>query len=120
MYVYYGAIPAFKYYTRNVGFLADAVVLGTEARSNRIEYREQIAALKGHRRVWLVFSHRHQNEELVIRVYAEGLGRCVKAVDGKGASAYLFDFSVSPGSAEQAGTEVPAHGERIGAKRAEQ
>ena len=70
------------------------------------------------RRVWLVFSHRHQNEELVIRVYAEGMGRCVREVTGVGAAAYLFDFSVPPDGAEQAGTAVPAHGERVGAVRA--
>jgi hypothetical protein len=118
MYVYYGAEPAFRYYTRDAAFPADAVVLGTEARANRTEYREQLTRFRGQRRVWLVFSHRHQNEELVIRVYAEGMGRCVRTINAPGAAAYLFDFSVLPDGAEQAGTAVPPHGEQVGAVRA--
>lgn len=117
MYVYYGARPAFLYYTRDGGFPTDAVMFGESARENRTEYREQLAKLHGQRRVWLVFSHRHKDEELIIRVYAEGLGRCVRAVDGNGAAAYLFDFSVPPGG-DQVGAGVAGFGERIGAVRA--
>jgi hypothetical protein len=117
MYVYYGAKPAFLYYTRDAAFPADAVEFGAEARSNRTEYREQLAKFRGQRRVWLVFSHRHQNEELVIRVYAEGMGRCERTVSGHGAAAYLFDFTVPPGG-DQPGAEIPPLGERIGATRA--
>ncbi|QDU18759.1 glycosyltransferase family 39 protein [Urbifossiella limnaea] len=60
VYVYYGAVPAFLHYTRDNPFPAEAVTLGTEARANRLEYRTQLAELKGAARVWLVFSHRHQ------------------------------------------------------------
>ncbi|MBY0514038.1 MAG: hypothetical protein K2P78_09030, partial [Gemmataceae bacterium] len=118
MYVYYGARPAFLYYTRDGGFPKSAVEFGTEARANRTEYRDQLARLKGQRRVWLVFSHRHQNEELIIRVYAEGMGRCVRTVTRTGAAAYLFDFTAPPGG-DQPGAEVPGHGERIGGIRVE-
>ncbi|MDB5307648.1 MAG: hypothetical protein JWO38_1850 [Gemmataceae bacterium] len=99
MYVYYGAVPAFKFYTRDNPFPADAVVLGTEARAKRAEYQAQLTQLKGSPRVWLVFSHRHRGEEAVIRAYAEGMGRCEKVVTAPGAAACLFDFTAAPGSA---------------------
>jgi hypothetical protein len=98
MYVYYGAVPAFTFYTREAPFPADAVVLGTEARKDRTEYRAQLAAFNGSRRVWLVFSHRHRHEESDITAYAEGLGRCQKVLTGPGTAAYLFDFTAPPGS----------------------
>lgn len=99
MYVYYGAVPAFTFYTRETPFPADAVVLGTEARKKRTEYRAQLAGLKGSRRVWLVFSHRHRHEESDITAYAEGLGRCERVLTRPGTAAYLFDFTAPPGSA---------------------
>lgn len=99
MYVYYGAVPAFTFYTRQAPFPADAVVLGAEARKDRTEYRTQLAAFKGSRRVWLVFSHRHRHEESDITAYAEGLGRCQRVLTGPGTAAYLFDFTAPPGSA---------------------
>lgn len=96
VYVYYGAVPAFLHYTRDDPFPAGAVTLGTEARANRLEYRTQLAALAGNARVWVVFSHRHQNEESVITAYAEGLGRGGKVVEAPGAAAYRFDFAARP------------------------
>jgi hypothetical protein len=98
MYVYYGAEPAFRFYTREAPFPADAVTVGTEARGDRLEYRGQLATLKGSPRVWLMFSHRHRHEESDIVAYAEGLGRCVTVVEARGAAAYLFDFTAPPGT----------------------
>lgn len=107
MYVYYGAVPAFTFYTRDTPFPADAATLGTEARANRIEYRDQLATLQGSPRVWVVFSHRHKHEESIIRAYAEGLGRCGQLVQAPGAAAYLFDFTAAPGSAVPADPVIP-------------
>lgn len=92
VYVYYGAVPAFIFYTRDNPFPAEAVTLGGESRDSRIGYRDELAKLKGHRRVWVVFSHRHKHEESLVRAYAEGMGRCDHAVKDAGAAAYLFDF----------------------------
>ena len=96
MYVYYGAAPAFAFYTRDNAFPTASVVIGSEARSNRMEYRQQLLPLTGSRRVWLLFSHRHKHEESDIRAYAEGLGQCLQIEQTTGAAAYLFDFSVTP------------------------
>lgn len=110
MYVYYGALPAFEYYTRESPFPADAVSKGAEARVNAAEYRTQLAALKGQPRVWVVFSHRHKHEESIIQAYAEGLGRCEQSIRFPGAAAFRFNFAVQPGSEAVAAT--PSNPER--------
>jgi len=99
MYVYYGALPAFTFYTREAPFPANAVTAGTETRKNEAEYREQLLPYQGQPRVWLVFSHRHHHEESTILTYAEGLGRCERVIRGEGAAAMLFNFAAAPGSA---------------------
>jgi hypothetical protein len=91
MYVYYGAVPAFTFYTRGDPFPPD-VTFGSEHRDGRTGYRDELARLAGHPRVWLVFSHRHKDEESLLRAYAEGLGRCEREIRHPGAAAFLFDF----------------------------
>jgi Dolichyl-phosphate-mannose-protein mannosyltransferase len=91
VYIYYGAVPAFTFYTRENPF-PPGVVLGTEYREGRIGYRDELRRLAGHARVWIVFSHRHRDEESLVRAYAEGLGRCEREVRQPGATAFLFDF----------------------------
>ncbi len=100
LYVYYGALPAYEYYTRKHPFPASTVVRGTGSRHNRDAYREQISQFKGQPRVWLLFSHRHRDEESVLTGYASGMGHCVSAFKGEGAALYLFDFSAPPDTAE--------------------
>jgi hypothetical protein len=89
-------VPAFLHYTRDNPFPAEMLTLGTEARAKRLEYRTQLAALKGSGRVWLVFSHRHMNEEKIITAYAEGLGRGGLVAEEPGAAAYRYDFAAGP------------------------
>ncbi|HEX4610109.1 MAG TPA: hypothetical protein VH092_18090, partial [Urbifossiella sp.] len=96
VYVYYGAVPAFLHYTRDNPFPAEMLTLGAEARTNRLDYRNQLVALKGNPRVWLVFSHRHMNEEKIITAYAEGLGRGGMVADEHGTAAYRYDFATGP------------------------
>ena len=96
VYVYYGAVPAFTFYTQNNPLPADVVCLGTEARTTATAYRDELARLAGSPRVWLIFSHRHKHEESLIRAYAEGLGRCDRTLTAPGAAAYRFDFSARP------------------------
>ena len=93
LYVYYGSLPAFEFYTRDRSFPAECVVKGTEARSNAAEYREQLSVFQGCGRVWILFSHRHGDEEPIIRTQAEGLGTCEATIRESGATAYLFNFA---------------------------
>jgi hypothetical protein len=91
VYLYYGGIPAFLFYTRDNPFPAE-VVFGEEHRANRTEYRDELSQFAGKPRVWLVFSHRHLAEESLLRSYAEGLGEIREELQRPGATAFLFDF----------------------------
>ena len=91
VYVYYGATPAFTYYTRDNPF-PPGVVLGREHRGQRTPYRDELVQLAGSGRVWIIFSHVYQSEDSLIRAYAEGFGVCRKTLHAPGAAAYLFDF----------------------------
>jgi hypothetical protein len=91
VYVYWGAVPAFTYYTRENPFPPD-VVLGVEHHSDHEGYRADILGYRGESRVWLIFSHPHQDEELVVQSYARALGECRREIHEAGASAFLFDF----------------------------
>jgi hypothetical protein len=93
VYLYYGGVPAFTYYTREEPF-PFPVVLGEEHRSSRTAYRDELRKLAGERRVWLVFSHRHQAEESLLRAYAESIGECREEFRRPGAAAFRYDFSV--------------------------
>jgi len=92
LYVYYGAAPAFTFYTRENPFPPGAVLIETEAYTERAAYRSQLAALRGARRVWLLFSHAYEDDAAIITVYAEELGRCELVVTAPGAAAYLLEF----------------------------
>jgi 4-amino-4-deoxy-L-arabinose transferase-like glycosyltransferase len=94
VYLYYGAIPAYTFYTRDHPFVPD-VLMGTEYRANRTGYRDELRKLAGEPRVWLIFSHRHQAEESLLQAYAEGLGECRQKISHPGATVFLFDFSAS-------------------------
>jgi hypothetical protein len=91
VYLYWGGVPAFLHYTRDDPFPA-AVALGTEHKDGRTAYRDELRAFAGERRVWVVFSHRHQAEESLLRAYAEGLGECREELRSPGASAFRYDF----------------------------
>ena len=95
VYVYYGAVPAFTFYTREHAF-PPGVILGTEHREARTEYRDELVKLAGQQRVWIIFSHPHQSEESLIRAYAEGLGECKREIIQPGSAALLFDFRGKP------------------------
>jgi hypothetical protein len=91
VYVYWGAVPAFTYYTRDNPF-PPGVVLGVEHHEDHLEYREDLQRFAGRPRVWLIFSHPHQDEEVVVQSYAQALGECRRKIQQPGAAAFLFDF----------------------------
>ncbi len=69
VYLYYGAAPAFTFYTRDKPFPV-AVTIGRENRGHSTGYRDELRQFAGEPRVWVVFSHHHQAEESQIRAYA--------------------------------------------------
>ena len=83
VYVYWGAVPAFTYYTRDNPF-PPGVVLGVEHHEDHLGYRDDLRRFAGEPRVWLIFSHPHQDEELVVQSYAEALGECRRKIQPLG------------------------------------
>jgi hypothetical protein len=91
VFVYWGGVPAFKFYTRNNPFPVP-VVLGVEHDERRLPYRDELRQFIGEPRVWVVFSHRHRAEESLLRAYSESLGECQEEVLKPGATAFRYDF----------------------------
>ncbi|MCI0699454.1 MAG: glycosyltransferase family 39 protein [Planctomycetia bacterium] len=90
VYVYYGAGPAFTFYTREQPLPAQVITLGAEHRGNLAGYRAELAKLRG--RVWVIVSHRHADEETVIRTTLDARGPCQREIKRPGAAAYLYEL----------------------------
>lgn len=88
VFVYYGAAPAFRFYTRAYPFAVNAVTVGEEHRGDPPAYRAELAQLKG--RVWVLVSHRHGDEETLLRATLDGRGVCERTVKRPGAAGYLY------------------------------
>ena len=91
VYVYWGAVPAYTFYTRDNPF-PPGVTLGIEHYEDLTGYRDDLLGCSGEPRARLIFSHPHQDEELVFQSYAEALGECRRKIQQPGAAAFLFDF----------------------------
>ena len=88
VYVYYSAVPAFTFYTRDRQLPAEVVTLGTEHRNDSAGYRAELNQLHG--RVWVIFSHPHKHEETMIRSMLDGRVSSERAIKQPGASAWLY------------------------------
>jgi hypothetical protein len=91
VYLYWGGVPAFHYYTRHNPFPVP-VVVGKEHDEERTPYRDDLRQFAGEPRVWVVFSHRHRAEESLLRAYSESLGECQESILRPGATAFRYDF----------------------------
>ncbi|HEX7320689.1 MAG TPA: glycosyltransferase family 39 protein [bacterium] len=98
IYVYYGAVNAFKYYARTFGFETDGYIQGVEARDNWQKYYDDLKKLAsgGHKRAWVIMSHistwNGVDEEKLFISYLDLLGKKVDAIRAPGAAAYLYDL----------------------------
>jgi hypothetical protein len=88
VHVYYGAAPAFDFYTRGRPLPAGCVTIGREHRDDPAGYRAELSALRG--RVWVVFSHPHGQEEALFRAVLDGRGACEREVRRPGAAVWLY------------------------------
>uniref|UniRef100_A0A7V3RHF0 Glycosyltransferase RgtA/B/C/D-like domain-containing protein n=1 Tax=candidate division WOR-3 bacterium TaxID=2052148 RepID=A0A7V3RHF0_UNCW3 len=93
IYVYYGAVNAYKYYQKKFPRLGDDYIPGIESRDDWTGYYRDIERLKG-KRVWFLFSHiaTHlgANEEKIFLSYLNILGTKIDSFSASGASAYLY------------------------------
>ena len=88
IYVYYSAVPAFTFYTRERPLGENALILGEERRDDPAKYVAEVAKLHG--RVWVIFSHPHNQEEAVLRTALNCRGTCEREMKLPGASAWLY------------------------------
>jgi hypothetical protein len=96
LFVYYGAVPAFRYYHERLRFKDQRVRLGRCHRDQWSLYAQDIALLAGHRRVWFVFSHYDVSEQSISESAfmvscLEQSGRVSNKLTHKGAMALLWE-----------------------------
>lgn len=96
IYVYHGALPAFKYYTQEHGF---NYISGIESEMDPIEYFQDIRGIPPKERIWFVFSHsctsEGVNEEYLIVHYLNKIGEQKLSFKVTGAALYLYNLSKS-------------------------
>jgi hypothetical protein len=88
VYVYYSSVPAFRFYTRTSPFPTDSVTIGEEHRGDPAGFRPELSALRG--RVWVIFSHPHDQEETLLRTTLDGYGICEQELKRPGAEVWLY------------------------------
>jgi 4-amino-4-deoxy-L-arabinose transferase-like glycosyltransferase len=92
VFVYYSAVPAYLFYTRDnpLPVPAEAVTFGVEHRDDPAAYRAEVEQLHG--RVWVVFSHPHKHEETMLRTMLEDRAPLARKIREPGAAAWLHDI----------------------------
>lgn len=96
LYIYYGAAPAFEYYSAKYGYDINDYVVGVSSRDNLSNYINDMDKLRGSRRVWILFSHvctgRGVDEEKFFLRYLENIGIKRDSFKSTGAAVYLYDL----------------------------
>jgi len=101
IYVYYGAVEAFRYYYNSRYYrMIDKknIIWGASHRNDLNQYVVDLGKiLRNEMRIWIVFSHYRENERIVIFNYLNNNGNLKANISNKGTLAYLFkiksDFS---------------------------
>jgi hypothetical protein len=100
LYVYYGAADALQYYQDRYGLADGDYVVGVPARYDWNRYRDDLMQLRGHKRVWVLFSHVHRSsgvdEEELLLYFLDSLGVRLDGQKAAGASIYLYDLATLP------------------------
>lgn len=98
LYVYHGAVPAFRYYATGYGLdIMPRVQATSWENTSWNEYEQDIERLRGHRRVWLLFSHSRtlagEDEEKVFLYLLDRRGARLDSFKSAGAAAYLYQMT---------------------------
>ena len=96
IYIYYGAVPAFRYYASAYGFEDGDYTVGVSSRNEPKEYIQDIYKHKGHKRAWFLFSHNCWrcivNEEQFFLTILDRIGNKTNESKSVEASVYLYDL----------------------------
>jgi Dolichyl-phosphate-mannose-protein mannosyltransferase len=97
VYIYYGALPAFKYYASRYGFRQGDYIEGIASRKDPEKYLNDIDRFRNHERVWFIFAHICRScrvdEENFFLQHLDTVGARLAAFTSEGASVYLYDLT---------------------------
>jgi hypothetical protein len=96
LYLYSASVPAFRYYSERYGFRESDCIVGKKARDNWKIYDNDLDKLRGHNRVWVLFSHVRKgsgvDEEKYFLKHLSSIGKRLDAMKKNGAAVYLYDL----------------------------
>jgi hypothetical protein len=90
VYVYYRNPHSVKYYQRYVQLPEQNVHWGKSSIRDQPQFSEEIASMKQWPRVWFLFSHRYEDEEIVFLSNIKG--KLLDQYHAPGVSLYLYNF----------------------------
>ena len=98
VYVYYWAGHAVRFYAPKYGFAMSDFILGADHHDQPELYRAELDALRGHARVWFLFSHVYENggfnEREFILDYLDSIGDLSRAYNAHGTSVFLYLYDL--------------------------
>jgi len=97
IYLYCMAYYSFKYYQNKYGFTDNDYIVGIWSRDNWRKYIADLDKLRGHPRVWLVFSHVYRgngvDQERLYLYHLDSIGKKLDSFNTVGAAVYLYDLT---------------------------
>lgn len=93
IYIYYASRVAFRYYSERYGFNNNEYIVGVSSRYNPQNYINDLNKLPESERLWILFSHVHQDGEGFFLNYLNSKGKIIDSFKAKGASVYLYDLN---------------------------
>lgn len=104
LYIYHRGRFPFKYYAERYGYEPGDYIIGIEdldkydgfkvTDREMQRYKADIDKLRGHKRVWFLFSHAWiRKENKLIKGYLDSIGKEVDFFETTGAFVYLYDLS---------------------------
>ena len=98
VYVYYWAAHAVRYYGPKYGMSMSDFIIGQDHHDDPAAYHAELNALRGHTRVWFLFSHVYENgnfnERDYILNYLNSIGRELREYRVPGTSVYLYLYDL--------------------------
>jgi hypothetical protein len=98
VYLYHWTEPAVRFYAPKYGFAMDDFIIGADHHTNPELYRPELDALRGHERVWFLFSHVYEdgdfNERDYILNYLDSIGKLSREYRVPGTSVYLYLYDL--------------------------
>ncbi len=98
IYIYYWAEPAVRYYAPKFGFQMADFILGNDHHRRPEAYHVELNALRGHPRVWFLFSHVYEqgdyNERKYFLDYLNQIGKRRLQARFPGTSVYLYLYDL--------------------------